>query len=636
MKIKAVVLSAILLFGSFAGSVGKKENVADNHANSFVNDSNGNVARNITALAPLDVNATFSGTVESGPIQFKLNAVDTFVSQDTVTPTNNKSLPVDLYDVNGQRGILANPLVCDSSGFTQPVSAASLPLPVGAATSALQTAGNSSLSSIDGKITTTVNGIKVDGSAVTQPISAASLPLPPGASTAANQATGNASLASIDGKITVVNTGAVTITSSALPTGAATSALQTTGNSSLSSIDGKLNSLGQKTMANSVPVVLASDQSAIPVSQSGIWNINNISGIISLPTGAATEATLSTAAASLSVLDDWDESDRAKVNPIVGQAGVQGGSGAVTALTQRMTLATDVALPTGTNSIGQVTANAGTNLNTSALNLEATQSTVSTRIGDVAETAPVSDTASSGLNGRLQRIAQRITSLIALVPTSLGQKTMANSFAVTIASDQSFIPGAAVFTIPAPSLSSGNTSVLQVDSKASLFVNTDGRKNTYRATIVNLAGGASVTDLLTVTGSATKTIRIRKIVLQAVAGANQVIDVVLIKRSTADTGGTSTSVTMVPVDSNDAAATAVVTAYTANPTLGTTVGNVDARKAFLPGSNNGPTEPTIFDFGDNASKAIVLRGTAEQLAINLNGLNVASDTYNITVDETEE
>lgn len=42
------------------------------------------------------------------------------------------------------------------------------------------------------------------------------------------------------------------------------------------------------------------------------------------------------------------------------------------------------------------------------------------QIGAVNETAPASDTASSGLNGRLQRIAQRVTSLIALLPTSLG------------------------------------------------------------------------------------------------------------------------------------------------------------------------------------------------------------------------
>ena len=67
--------------------------------------------------------------------------------------------------------------------------------------------------------------------------------------------------------------------------------------------------VGQQTMANSLPVAIASNQSAIPITdnsgsitvdgtvaatQSGTWNINNISGTISLPTGAATESTLST------------------------------------------------------------------------------------------------------------------------------------------------------------------------------------------------------------------------------------------------------------------------------------------------------------------------------------------------------
>lgn len=42
-----------------------------------------------------------------------------------------------------------------------------------------------------------------------------------------------------------------------------------------------------------------------------------------------------------------------------------------------------------------------------------------TELGAVTETAPATDTASSGLNGRLQRVAQRLTSLIALVPSAL-------------------------------------------------------------------------------------------------------------------------------------------------------------------------------------------------------------------------
>lgn len=55
---------------------------------------------------------------------------------------------------------------------TQPVSVVALPLPSGASTSALQTTGNSLLSSIDTKTPALVTGrVPVDGSGVTQPIS---------------------------------------------------------------------------------------------------------------------------------------------------------------------------------------------------------------------------------------------------------------------------------------------------------------------------------------------------------------------------------------------------------------------------------------------------------------------------------
>ena len=45
-----------------------------------------------------------------------------------------------------------------------------------------------------------------------------------------------------------------------------------------------------------------------------------------------------------------------------------------------------------------------------------TATTDSVAIGALTEAAPATDTASSGLNGRLQRIAQRLTSIIALLP----------------------------------------------------------------------------------------------------------------------------------------------------------------------------------------------------------------------------
>lgn len=107
-------------------------------------------------------------------------------------------------------------------------------------------------------------------------------------------------------------------------------------------------SLGAKTGATSFSIVPASDGFAVTITsgsvaatQSGAWNVTNISGTISLPTGAATETSAAAAATSLAVIDDWDESDRAKVNLIAGVAGITAGAGAVAAGTPRVTLASD-------------------------------------------------------------------------------------------------------------------------------------------------------------------------------------------------------------------------------------------------------------------------------------------------------
>lgn len=59
--------------------------------------------------------------------------------------------------------------------------------------------------------------------------------------------------------------------------------------------------------------------------------------------------------------------------------------------------------------------------------------------GALTESAPGTDTASSGLNGRLQRIAQRITTLLAVFPTTIdtnsGNKS-ASTLRVVLATDQ--------------------------------------------------------------------------------------------------------------------------------------------------------------------------------------------------------
>lgn len=59
-------------------------------------------------------------------------------------------------------------------------------------------------------------------------------------------------------------------------------------------------------------------------------------------------------------------------------------------------------------------------------------------IGTTTDSAPASDTAQATLNGRLQRVAQNVTTMSAKIPTSLGIKTAANSLSIAPASDAAF------------------------------------------------------------------------------------------------------------------------------------------------------------------------------------------------------
>lgn len=128
------------------------------------------------------------------------------------------------------------------------------------------------------------------------------------------------------------------------------------------------------------------------------------------------------------------------INPVTGALTHDGGGGSVTQSTSPWIVAGGGTAGTPGSAVLAVQGVAsGTAVPVSSATL-ATEATLDARTGALTETAPATDTASSGLNGRLQRIAQRLTSLIALIPASLGQKAMAASLAVTVASDQTAIP----------------------------------------------------------------------------------------------------------------------------------------------------------------------------------------------------
>jgi hypothetical protein len=185
------------------------------------------------------------------------------------------------------------------------------------------------------------------------------------------------------------------------------------------------------------------------------------------------------------------------------------------------------------------------------------------------------------------------------------------------------------------SLPSGSNLIGQVSTFPS-----DGAKLTYSAAVTALVTTmTSPTDIFTISGSASKTIRVLLVDFTGTQTTGAARDILLLKRSTANVGGTLTNPTAVPHDSNDVAASATVHAYTVNPTtLGTLVGVIRSEKVFVATTGGGNTMVGDFfnDFGIRPSQALVLRGINESICINLNTTPSIGSTFNINIEWTEE
>jgi hypothetical protein len=158
------------------------------------------------------------------------------------------------------------PLAVDADGQLQVDVISSMPLPSGAATSALQTAGNNILTTIDAD-TSSLAGA-VSGSELQVDV-VASLP------TGSNQI---GKLAANSG----VDIGDVDVLSSALPTGAATSALQTSSEAILTTIDADTGTLAGAVSGTEMQVDVITS---------------------ALPSGAATSALQTSSEAILTTID---------------------------------------------------------------------------------------------------------------------------------------------------------------------------------------------------------------------------------------------------------------------------------------------------------------------------------------------
>lgn len=169
------------------------------------------------------------------------------------------------------------------------------------------------------------------------------------------------------------------------------------------------------------------------------------------------------------------------------------------------------------------------------------------------------------------------------------------------------------------------------------------------ATYVSSASGytayATPQDMLTISGSATKIVRVinMRLLMQSTTGT--LITLFFLKRSTANTGGTATNPTGIPLDSASAAATAVLNLYTAAPTPGTSLGTINYQQLLTAATT---AAPSVFQLVALASllnaqqtpnafmQPLTLRGVAQSLCINFAGAALpAGSTFGYEVTWTE-
>lgn len=148
----------------------------------------------------------------------------------------------------------------------------------------------------------------------------------------------------------------------------------------------------------------------------------------------------------------------------------------------------------------------------------------------------------------------------------------------------------------------------------------DPIRGAYGYSVFGMTPAATATDVLTISGSATKTIRIRQVVISGIASSAGNIPIVIHRRTTDNTGGTSTTPTPAQRDGSDDTATAVVRQYSANPSaLGTSLGPIDGGRLAIPTATSGQLDRFVAQYSWLNEKAPTLRSATDFFAINLNG-----------------
>lgn len=170
------------------------------------------------------------------------------------------------------------------------------------------------------------------------------------------------------------------------------------------------------------------------------------------------------------------------------------------------------------------------------------------------------------------------------------------------------------------------------------------KQRTYSAASIGLVPPASSTDIFCISGSTTASISIKQIRITGVAGTAVSMPFTLLHRVTLDTGGTAATTTALPVatpnNPSDSAASAVLIAYTAVPTINDTSPTyLRSQYVNLPLTSTAAVVPAIMVGGEmigEFSKAFdIPKSVVGQYCINMNTTSVSSGVLNIDITWTE-
>lgn len=256
------------------------------------------------------LSVTISSDQTSIPISGSITATNPSVGT-TATTAPTSATEIGMIDGTGKlQGVSStNPLpITGSISATNPsVSTTGSAIPASATM-----IGGSDGTLLKAFKVSTAGVLSVDGSAVTQPISAASLPLPSGAATDSTLSTMSGKLPATLGQKTMANGLAVSIASdqSAIPV------TQSAGPWTMNQtqVGGTSITLGSKVSASSYPVVIASDQAAIATKSP----LNATASAVTNATISTTPTSITAATNAVEVLVQANDTNSANLRVAIG------------------------------------------------------------------------------------------------------------------------------------------------------------------------------------------------------------------------------------------------------------------------------------------------------------------------------